>query len=96
MSYIVVARWVARKEHQGEIERILREFVPRCLTEPGCQSFVAHQSVDRPNEFLFYEHYGEEKDFIDHQATSHFRDLVLQRAVPLLESRKRVPYRVLA
>lgn len=28
MSYIVVAWWVARKEHQGEIERILREFVP--------------------------------------------------------------------
>ncbi|NKJ39540.1 antibiotic biosynthesis monooxygenase family protein [Rhizobium sp. SG570] len=96
MSYIVVARWVARKEHQGEIERILREFVPRCLAEPGCRSFLAHQSVEKPNEFLLYEHYSEEKDFVDHQATSHFKELVLQRAVPLLESRERVPYEILA
>ncbi|SCB50261.1 putative quinol monooxygenase [Rhizobium multihospitium] len=96
MSYIVVARWVAKKEHQGDIERILQEFVPQCLTEPGCRSFVAHQSVERPQEFLLYEHYGEEKDFTDHQATSHFKELVLQRAVPLLESRERVPYRILA
>ena len=95
MSYIVVARWVARKEHQSEIENILQEFVPQCRAEPGCRSFIAHQSVERPNEFLLYEHYGEDKDFADHQATPHFKELVLQRAVPLLESRERVPYRIL-
>ncbi|MGT2441030.1 putative quinol monooxygenase (plasmid) [Bradyrhizobium betae] len=95
MSYVVVARWVARKEHQSEVEEILREFVPQCRAEPGCRSFVAHQSIERPNEFLLYEHYGEEKDFVDHQATSHFKELVLKRTLPLLESRERVPYGIL-
>jgi len=95
MSYIVVARWVVKKDHQAEIEEILLKFVPHCRAEPGCLSFVAHQSIDRPNEFLLYEHYGEEKDFAAHQATPHFQEWVLKRAVPLLESRERVPYRVL-
>jgi quinol monooxygenase YgiN len=54
MSYIVVVRWVARKEPRSEIEDILRGFVLQCRAEPGCRSFVAHQSVERPNEFLLY------------------------------------------
>ncbi|MEP9380049.1 antibiotic biosynthesis monooxygenase family protein [Aquabacter sp. CN5-332] len=95
MSFIVVARWVARKEHRSEIENILQEFVPQCRTEPGCRGFIAHQSIERPEEFLLYEHYGEEKDFVDHQGTPHFKELVLRRAVPLLESRGRVPYKIL-
>lgn len=95
MSYVVVARWVAREEHRNEIEKILREFVPRCRAEPGCRSFVAHQSIERPNEFLLYEHYGKEQDFVDHQATPHFKELMLERALPLLESRERVPFTIM-
>jgi hypothetical protein len=48
---------------------------------------VAHQSVDRPDEFLLCEHYGKEPDFIDHQAPPHFKEFVLGRAVPLLAAR---------
>lgn len=95
MSYFIVARWVAIPENQAEIEEILRELVPQCRAEPGCISFVAHQSAERANEFLLYEHYREEDDFANHQLTPHFKELVLRRAVPLLASRERLPYRVL-
>jgi quinol monooxygenase YgiN len=54
---------------QKRIEKILREFVPRCRAEPVCRSFVAHQSIERPNEFLLYEHHGREQDFVEHPAT---------------------------
>ncbi len=63
MSYVVIARWVTLDEHRTEVEAILREFAPLCLIEPGCQRFVAHQSIERPNEFLLYEQYREEQDF---------------------------------
>ena len=56
MSYVVVARWVAQDEHKDEIEAILREFVSQCRREPGYRDFAAHNSVERPNEFLLYEH----------------------------------------
>jgi quinol monooxygenase YgiN len=80
MSYVVDARWVTQDEHKDEIEAILWEFVPQCRREPGYRDFVAHKSVERPNEFLLYEHYGTEQDFVDHQATAHFKEFVLGRA----------------
>ena len=92
MSYFVVARWVVKIEHQDEIETILKELVPQCRAEPGCQNFSAHQSIENPKEFLLYEHYFDEEGFKTHQETSHFKELVLRRAVPLLESRERVSY----
>lgn len=51
--------------------------------------------MERPNEFLLYEHYGTEQDFVDHQATAHFKEFVLGRAVKLLQSRERVPFTIL-
>jgi quinol monooxygenase YgiN len=80
---------------KSEIEAILREFVPQRQREPGYHDFVANKSVERPNEFLLYEHYGTEQDFVDHQATAHFKEFVLGRAVKLLQSRERVPFTIL-
>jgi len=62
----MVARRVAQDEHKDEIEAILREFVPQ-RREPSYRDFVTHKSVARPNEFLLYEHYGTEQDFVDHR-----------------------------
>jgi quinol monooxygenase YgiN len=52
----------SRDEHKDEIEAILWEFVPQCPRDPRYRDFVAHKSVERPNEFLLYEHYGTEQD----------------------------------
>jgi hypothetical protein len=41
------------------------------------------------------EPYGTEQDFVDHQATAHFKEFVLGRAVKLLQSRERVPFTIL-
>ena len=68
MSYVVVARCVAQDEHKDEIEAVLREFVPQCRREPGHHDFVAQKSVERPNEFLLYEHFVTEQDFVDYGA----------------------------
>jgi quinol monooxygenase YgiN len=67
-------RAASQDEHKDEIEAVLREFVPQCRRQPGHRDFVAHKSVQRPNEFLLYEHYGTEQDFVDHQATAHFKE----------------------
>jgi len=36
-----------------------------------------------------------EQDFVDHQATAHFKEFVLGRAAKLLQSRERVPFTIL-
>ncbi|MGB6862228.1 MAG: antibiotic biosynthesis monooxygenase [Pseudolabrys sp.] len=45
-------------------------------------------------KFLLYEQYANEQAFLDHQQTQHFKTLVLERAVPLLERRERYAYSV--
>ena len=36
--------------------------VSQCRRDPRSRDFVAQKSVERPNEFLLYEHYGTEQD----------------------------------
>jgi quinol monooxygenase YgiN len=95
MTYVIVARWKAREGEGETIASILRDLVPECRREPGVRQFIAHRSHDNPNDFLIYEQYENEQAFIDHQQTVHFKTMVLERAVPLLAHRERLPFAIL-
>ena len=95
MAYVIVARWWAREGESETIEKVLGELVPECRKEPGVKQFTAHRATGDPNEFLLYEQYVSEQAFMDHQQTPHFKSLVLERAVPLLARRERLPFNVL-
>jgi len=90
----MVAYWRPRAGQAEKIEAILRELVTAVRREPGNIQFVVNRSHDDPNEFLLYEQYTSEQAFRDHQQTAHFKTLVLERAVPLLERRERHGYSV--
>jgi quinol monooxygenase YgiN len=96
MTYVIVAYWRPRDGQGEKIEAILRELAPAVRQEPGNLEFIVNRSHDDPNEFLLYEQYTSEQAFIDHQQTPHFRKLVLERAVPLLERRERHAYSIVA
>jgi quinol monooxygenase YgiN len=95
MAYVIIARWRARDGEREKVESILHELVPHSCKEPGVIHFIAHRSHDNPDDFLLYEQYVNEQAFIDHQQTAHFKTLVLERAVPLLAHRERLPFAVL-
>ena len=94
MTHVIVAHWRPRDGQTGKIEEILRELAREIRREPGNLQFTVNRSRDNPNEFLLYEQYVNEQAFIDHQQTQHFKTLVLERAVPLLERRERYAYSV--
>jgi len=95
MTHVVVARWRPRNGQTETIEAILQELAKKVRQEPGNLQFVVNKSLDDPNEFLLYEQYKDEQAFVDHQQTAHFKTLVLERAVPLLERRERHAYSIL-
>jgi quinol monooxygenase YgiN len=95
MTHVIVAYWRPRVGQTDKVEAILHELGQKIREEPGNLMFVVNRSKDDPNEFLLYEQYKSEQAFIDHQQTPHFKTLVLERAVPLLERRERVAYSVL-
>ena len=94
MSYIMVARWQPRDGETEKVEAILRELAAAVRQEPGNLQFTVHRSLEDANDFLLYEVYASEQAFRDHQATAHFKRLVLERAVPLLKLRERRAYSV--
>ena len=88
MTHVVVARWRPRDGQVDKIEAILRELARQIRREPGNLQFIVNRSRDDPNEFLLYEQYVSEQAFLDHRQTPHFKTLVLEQAVPLLERRE--------
>ncbi|HEY6861593.1 MAG TPA: putative quinol monooxygenase [Pseudolabrys sp.] len=94
MTHVIVAHWRPRDGQSEKIETILRELAKEVRREPGNLQFVVHRSCDDQNEFMLYEQYKSEQAFLDHQQTPHFKTLVLERAVPLLERRERYAFSV--
>jgi quinol monooxygenase YgiN len=96
MTFVVVANWTPRPGAEAQVEAILRELVRKTRGEPGCLEFIAHRSRTSPNELFLYEQYASEADFLAHQKTEHFNELVLKQAVPLLDRRERFTFDILA
>ncbi|MFY9599664.1 MAG: putative quinol monooxygenase [Pseudolabrys sp.] len=88
MTHVIVARWRPRDGQIEKIETILRALTKEIRREPGNLQFIVNRSHDDPNEFLLYEQYVSEQAFLDHRQTPHFKTLVLEQAVPLLERRE--------
>jgi autoinducer 2-degrading protein len=65
---------------------------PQARNEPGLEFFMVNQSTTNPAHFLFYEVFTDAAAFAAHQQTPHFRLLILEQALPLLDKRERVQY----
>jgi (4S)-4-hydroxy-5-phosphonooxypentane-2,3-dione isomerase len=86
-AVLVVALWRAADANAGKVRAILRDLAERTAAEPGCLSFEVLEATDGSGSFVLVERYAGVDGHQNHLATGHFRELVLQRAVPLLEHR---------
>lgn len=91
----VVAVWEAAPGHEDEVRAIVRELARRSRTEPGCLGFDPLEASDWPGSFVLVERYAGAAGRADHLASTHFAELVLRRAVPLLAHRDVREYRLL-
>lgn len=95
MTHVIVAHWRPRDGEVEKVEAILRELAKESGREAGNLQFTVNRSREDPKEFLLYEQYVSEQAFLDHRQTPHFKTLVLEQAVPLLERREIHAYSVL-
>lgn len=87
--YVVVAQWLAKEGKDKEIAEVLKTAVMNSRAEPGCVLFMANRSIENPRKFVLYEQFKDEAAFQAHVATDSFKENVLGKIVPLLESRSR-------
>ena len=92
--YVVAAQYYAKEGKDNEIAAILQTMIPISRAEPGCALYTVNRSVDDPRKFLLYEQYHDKSGYEAHMATDAFKDNILGKVVPMLESRVRDFYHV--
>jgi quinol monooxygenase YgiN len=86
--------WVVK---EGEVDAaldIIARFAPLARTEPGLEVLTVQQSAEDPRKFMFYEIFADEAAFAVHQETAHFKQMIMEEALPKLSFRERTAYRL--
>ncbi|HEY0602399.1 MAG TPA: putative quinol monooxygenase [Herpetosiphonaceae bacterium] len=91
---IVLTAYYHGKAGQGDaIAAALQRMAPLVRErEPGCTLYQASRSQDNPDLFLLYEQYEDEAALLAHHETPHFKEIIEDTLVPLLERRERQLY----
>lgn len=89
MTVVLAVTWVARDGEADAVADLLRQLMPLSRSEPGCLQYEAHRDPDDPNTFVLFESYADQDALDAHAASTHFQELVLGQALPLLASRER-------
>ncbi len=89
MAYVLAVTWVAKPGNEAQVREILERLGPASRQEPGVITYTTHVDPENPREFFIYEKYHDADGLQAHQETEHFKTLVLETAIPLLESRVR-------
>ncbi len=58
------------------IKALLKSCVETTRKEEGCLQYQAHQDQQRPDHFIFVEHWSSEEALQQHSQTPHLRALV--------------------
>jgi len=84
----VVARWQVKSDALDEVLALATRVRQQSLEEPGCLGYEIYRSVDAPASLLLHEHYRDDAALDAHRRSAHFQALVVERIVPLLETRQ--------
>lgn len=89
MAYVLAVTWTAKPGNEARVREILQILGEASRQEPGVITYTTHVDPENPREFFIYEKYHDASGLEAHQETAHFKEYVLQQAIPLLESRVR-------
>jgi quinol monooxygenase YgiN len=79
----VIARARAKEGKHEEVESALMDLIAPTREEPGCISYVLHQSPDDKNSFVFVENWANQMALDEHLQKPYLQDF-LARSEELL------------
>ena len=83
----VLATYRALPGRGDEVAELLGEYQRHVRMEPGCRYFGAARDPEDPHRFVLFEQYHSRAAFDEHQASTHFREIAVERIRPLLAER---------
>lgn len=71
----VVAVMNAKTGKEDEMEKALRDIMPKVESEEGTLAYVMHRMKKKPQKFLMYEKYRDKEALSYHSSTPYFAEL---------------------
>ena len=96
MAYCLAVKWTIKESELDAVLAALRPLAEASRQEPGCLLYIVNRGVEDPRRFLLYEQYVDEAAFAAHTETAMFQEKILGTVVPMLESRVRTNWQVVA
>src|SRR5262245_50493628 len=94
---VLVAQYQAKPGRGDEVEAALKRMAPLVQAhELGCRLYQANRSREDPDHFLLYEQYADEAALTAHREAPHFKEIIEDTIVPMLETREREFYNLVA
>ncbi|MEA3470726.1 MAG: putative quinol monooxygenase [Thermodesulfobacteriota bacterium] len=72
---VVSAVLKAQAGKEKDMERALKDFMPKVQSEEGTIAYILHRSKGNPTQFMIYEKYVDEAALAYHGSTEYFKDL---------------------
>jgi quinol monooxygenase YgiN len=73
---IVITAFMKAKEGNGDdLTKVIKEFAPKFLKDPGVAMYQVHRRADNPNVFFFYEKYENNEALTFHSSAPHFKEM---------------------
>lgn len=92
--YVVAAQYLIKEGKENDVMNVLKKMIPISRAEPGCRLYMVNQSSENPRKLLLYEQYVDKAGYEAHMASDAFKENILGKVVPMLESRVRDFYEV--
>ncbi len=82
------ATWKVKPGKVDTVIQLLHEMVPKTRAEAGNLFYTLHQGKDDDHRIVLYEGYKDEAALQAHRDADYFKEIVLGKIVPLLETRE--------
>ncbi len=83
----IIATYTVSDGFGDKVAELLKGYVPKVLTEPGCIAFDVYRSNDNPNRFVLVEQYTGQAAVEAHMSADHFDEVAVKQIRPLLADR---------
>ena len=89
---VLLVQFTVKSGAEEQARHLILKMQENTRREPGCRTYVGHQSCKDPRHFCFYEQYDNAEALDAHRAAPYFHEYVTEGLGPLMDEVRRELY----
>lgn len=83
---VLLVQFTILSGKEQEARTFIQKMQEHTRREPGCRTYVGHQSAEHSRHFILYEQYDDKAALDAHRTAPYFRDYITNGLGKLMES----------